>query len=523
MTAIKPEPRYDVFISYRRGAAGALAVLLQTHLQKQGVTAFLDRDLRRGVFDDMLLRRITEAPSFLIILTPHALDRCSEEEDWLRKEIIQAISSKRNIIPLQVDSFQFTSEVVWGLDPAIRDLSRYQAVVYSLDYLESTIERIVKIVEEDKAERQEIERAEAEKQEREKAEETKQRSASEALRVADQRRRQRQRAEAQEKEKIGTLKAETSGPEKRSARHRLSPRKLLVGSFVAITAIGMVMAGLRFFSPSVPSKPPGNSQPEHPIQPSPIEPKATPQPAMTPGGGANRPAGTTVTNPKDGLKYVWIPSGAFTMGCSSGECNDDEKPAHRVKIRGFWLGQTLVTQKAYQKVIGTNNPSYFRGEQFRVETAPVEHVTWNEAKAYCIAVGGRLPAEAEWEYAARGVKGRKYPWGNEEPDRERANYAATKINHPTPVGLFPSGRTPEGLDDLAGNLWEWVKDPYDKNYYKNSPSENPHGPASGQYHVVRGGSWDYESGALRSSFRNAFVPGDGNVDVGFRCAREVFP
>src|SRR5258708_3063770 len=112
MPATKPEPRYDVFISYRRGAADALAVLLQTQLQKQGVTAFLDRDLRRGVFDDMLLRRITEAPSFLIILTPHALDRCSEEEDWLRKEIIQAISGKRNIIPLQVDSFQFTSDVV---------------------------------------------------------------------------------------------------------------------------------------------------------------------------------------------------------------------------------------------------------------------------------------------------------------------------------------------------------------------------------------------------------------------------
>ena len=158
MLATKQEPRYDIFISYRRGAADALAVLLQTQLQKHGVAAFLDRDLRRGVFDDTLLRRIAESPSFLIILTPNALDRCSQEDDWLRKEIVQAISSKRNIIPLQVDSFQFTSEVVRALDPAIRELSRYQAVVYSLDYLENTIERIVKIIEEDKAERKEIER-----------------------------------------------------------------------------------------------------------------------------------------------------------------------------------------------------------------------------------------------------------------------------------------------------------------------------------------------------------------------------
>src|SRR5437764_13234767 len=136
MPAAKPEPRYHVFISYRRGAADPLAVLLQTQLQKQGVTAFLDRDLRRGVFDDMLLRRIGESPSFLIILTPHALDRCSDEEDWLRKEIVQAISSKRNIIPLQVDPFQLTSDVVRALAPAISDLSRYQSADYSPEYLE---------------------------------------------------------------------------------------------------------------------------------------------------------------------------------------------------------------------------------------------------------------------------------------------------------------------------------------------------------------------------------------------------
>src|SRR5436309_8172349 len=98
MPAAQPKPRCDVFISYRRGAADELALLLQRELQRHGVSAFLDRDLRRGVFDDTLLRQIIEAPAFLVILTPNALDRCADEEDWLRKEIVHAIRTERNII-----------------------------------------------------------------------------------------------------------------------------------------------------------------------------------------------------------------------------------------------------------------------------------------------------------------------------------------------------------------------------------------------------------------------------------------
>jgi formylglycine-generating enzyme required for sulfatase activity len=500
MPAAKPEPRYDVFISYRRGAADALAVLLQTHLQKQGVTAFLDRDLRRGVFDDMLLRRIAESPSFLIILTPRALDRCSEQEDWLRKEIIQAISSKRNIIPLQVDSFQFTSEVVRALDPAIRDLSRYQAVVSSLDYLESTIERIVKIVEEDKAERKEIERVEAEKQERERAaaeREKQRRSAGEAQRVAEQQRLESERravekAEEQEKEKISTPKTETAGTDTRRAGQWLRTRKALwAGSAIAIMAIIIVIGGLRLWH--LPTKP----EKEVP----------SPQPSSSPGE-------TAKINSKDGLKYVWIPPGTFQMGCSAGdsECDQDEKPAHSITIKkGFWLGQTPVTQAAYQRVIGSN-PSHFHGEQL-----PVETVSWNQAKSYCEAVEGRLPTEAEWEYAARASSDASR-YGDLNAVAWYLDNSEGKTHN---VGLKQANR--RELYDMLGNVWEWVGDWYDEKYYAKSPSADPTGPASGKGRVVRGGSWSVGSRYLRSSYRLRFTPVIRYVVIGFRCAREVSP
>jgi formylglycine-generating enzyme required for sulfatase activity len=160
---------------------------------------------------------------------------------------------------------------------------------------------------------------------------------------------------------------------------------------------------------------------------------------------------TTKVNPKDGLKYVWIPPGRFTMGCSEGdtECEDDEKPAHEVTITiGFWLGQTPVTQAAYQRVTGSN-PSHFSGSE-----RPVESVSLNDALRYCVAISGRLPTEAEWEYAARaGSTGARYGDVN-----EIAWYATNSGGRTHDVGQKQASVF--GLYDVLGNVWQWTADWY---------------------------------------------------------------
>lgn len=223
----------------------------------------------------------------------------------------------------------------------------------------------------------------------------------------------------------------------------------------------------------------------------------------------------TSVNPKDGLKYVWIPPGTFTMGCSAGdsECQDNEKPAHRVNIpTGFWLGQTEATNAAYRKVspAKTSRP---KGEA----TMPVQGLSWPEARAYCTATGGRLPTEAEWEYAARAGSPEAYY----DVPSKIAWYAKNSDGVPHSVGTKDPNRF--GLYDMLGNLAEWVLDRYYNKYDVEADAVGPHidlplaGNASA---VARGGFWDSQLPSIRVSHR-AELPNDEGVETaGVRCAND---
>jgi formylglycine-generating enzyme required for sulfatase activity len=244
-------------------------------------------------------------------------------------------------------------------------------------------------------------------------------------------------------------------------------------------------------------------------------------------------AGATKVNAKDGLIYVWIPAGSFVMGCSPGdtECYEDEKPAHTVTIsKGFWIGQTLVTQAAYERVKG-RRPSHFTGDQL-----PVETVNWSEARTYCQSVGMRLPTEAEWEYAARaGSLASRYgdldaiAWyaGDSGPapvdgaalyrtdPKNYENDLIAKGNRTHPVGRKQPNSW--ALYDMQGDVWEWTADWYDKGYYAHSTLRDPTGPARGVKRALGGGAWDDDARNNRVSNRYSLKPASRNFYTGFRC------
>jgi len=224
-----------------------------------------------------------------------------------------------------------------------------------------------------------------------------------------------------------------------------------------------------------------------------------------------------------------IPSGCFNMGDAFSEGGSDELPVHNVCITSdFYMDVNEVTNAEYAACVcasGCTAPgdssSYSRGSYYGNPTYhdfPVIYVSWNQATAYCTWAGKRLPTEAEWEYAARGgLSGQRYPWGD-TISGSNANYMDSGDpwdNDTSQVAYYPANGY--GLYDMAGNVFEWVNDWYLSTYYSVSPTNDPPGPASGTYRVLRGGSWNINTYALRVAYRMNRNPTNQFYYLGFRC------
>ncbi len=255
------------------------------------------------------------------------------------------------------------------------------------------------------------------------------------------------------------------------------------------------------------------------------------------------------TSQIDGAEMVFVPAGVFLMGTPEDDpyAYQNEMPQHEVDLPAFWIDRTEVTNAQYAACVedgaceppqafgmlkpnSMTRPSYYGNPQY--DNYPVVYVTWQAANAYCEWAGKRLPGEAEWEKAARGTDGRRFPWGNQNVTSELANLADSRTDYDwsiryiddgyedtSPAGNYPLGASPYGAVDMAGNVWEWVMDEYSVDAYQHAASQTS-AEQDDRFRVLRGGSWQSSNWGIRSALRSRVAPDTAYSYIGFRCAMD---
>jgi formylglycine-generating enzyme required for sulfatase activity len=243
---------------------------------------------------------------------------------------------------------------------------------------------------------------------------------------------------------------------------------------------------------------------------------------------------------------VLVPEGEFVMGYNTKNDEEwgdiDEEPVHNVFLNSYFIDKYEVNAYQFSNFLNkfSNQASRFfqtgkgvtiekLNNMFRprpgLENYPANRVSWYGADAYCRWVSKRLPTEAEWEKAARGIDERMFPWGNKYPTNNHVTFKRkfVKLGFKVMenVDSMPEGRSPYGAHHMAGNVWEWVADWYRDSYYEKTPFTNPKGPQSGISKVLRGGNWYYKAYYLRTTYRFNEKPGNFKIWQGFRCAKNL--
>lgn len=230
---------------------------------------------------------------------------------------------------------------------------------------------------------------------------------------------------------------------------------------------------------------------------------------------------STKVSPQDGMTEISIPAGEFIMG--SGEDQRSDNIQHRIYLDAYWMDRLEVTNAMYAGCLQAgacthpaNYDTYFGVWAYR--DYPVVYVNWYQADQYCRWAGRGLPTEAQWEKAARGTDGRRYPWGDQLPNPRLVNFNLSLIGEPVPVYRYPLGASPYGVLNMSGNVREWIADWYGEFYYQSSPATDPTGPSTGTERSLRSGSYAEDQQQISVYTRFKHEPGSAGLSRGFRCA-----